>query len=88
MCLFSSLCVCVSEIPSYSRFKTVWIDKLIAKTDNCASMRALTHGKRQKIVLLSIVLTCLMYEITAIIIHRWKEQHTVKKESETSSVER
>lgn len=55
------------------------IDKLIAKTDNGASMRALTHGKRQKIVLLTIVLTCLMYEITAIIIHRWKEQHTVKE---------
>lgn len=82
--LYVCVCVCVfcwceSEIPSYSRFKTVRIDKLIAKTDNGASMRALTHGKRQKIVLLTIVLTCLMYEITAIIIHRWKEQHTVKE---------
>lgn len=79
VCRSVLFCWCESEIPSYSRFKTVRIDKLIAKTDNGASMRALTHGKRQKIVLLTIVLTCLMYEITAIIIHRWKEQHTVKE---------
>jgi len=80
----------VSQIKSYSRLKSVGIDKLIAKTDNCASMRALTDGKRQKIVLLAIVLTCLMDEITAIIVHRWKEQYTeeITKKRPKKRVER